>query len=326
MVNPRRLARSVIFVLALAALSAASVSAAFGQFTITSNGLYPSAVDPGGSAIATLNLQPTPNSGFDSPVSLSCAVTPADADVNCAVSPPTQIPPANGPSLTVTTVGAAPGLYSILVTGTSGATVVTLSLDLTIVDVTQDYTLSALPTTASPSPISAGNVSTTTVTVSPIGSYSGNVTLACLSVSPVVAAAPYCSFTYPNGLSYAVVSAGTPASALLTITTFGPTPTTKLRTPRMLYALWLVVPGFTLAGLGGAGNRRKRILGLFLLLAVGSSLLLMPSCGSSNNTNNPTGQNTPNNSYVFTLTGADQNGTGPDNSTTSPATVSLVVN
>ena len=229
------------------------------------------------------------------------------------------------PSLTVSSGAAAPGLYAVTVTGVSGTTTVPLTLYLTIVDVSEDYTLSVLPTTATPSPVTAGNQATTTVTVTPIGSYSGNVTLACLAVTPVVAAAPYCSFTYANGQNYAAVTGGTAATATLTIITFGPLPTTKVRSPRIFYALWLAIPGLALAGAGARRSRRRKLMGLLLLTAVASGLLLMPACGSGNTTNNPTGQNTPTNTYTFTLTGADQNGVAPSNTSTSAATVTLAV-
>jgi hypothetical protein len=216
-------------------------------------------------------------------------------------------------------------LYSVTVTGSNGSTSQSVSLSLNVVNVTEGYTLSVLPTTATPSPVTAGNVATTTVTVSPIGSYSGHqVTLACLSVTPVVAAAPVCSFNPPT----VSVTNGPAPTSTLTITTLGPKPTTRVRTRRIFYALWLLVPGLALVGVGRGKNRRKNLVGLFFLLAVGSSLMLMPACNSStsNNTNNPSGQTTPKNTYTFTLTGADENGAAPGNTTTSPATVSLTVN
>jgi hypothetical protein len=67
-------------------------------------------------------------------------------------------------------------------------------------------------------------------------------------------------------------------------------------------------------------------------MAVAGGLLLMPACGSTR-TNSPNGEITPKNTYTFTLTGADQNGAAPANSTTCPTgqtcdtvTVTLAVN
>jgi len=182
--------------------------------------------------------------------------------------------------------------------------------------------------------VTAGNISTTLVTVSPIANYSGMVTLACLSITPAVAAAPYCTFTATSPSSSlpagtVQVTAGVPATATLTITTLGPIPSTRLRTRRIFYALWLLVPGLALVGVRTTGAREKNLMGALLLMAVAAGVLLMPACGSQNLprliTNAPNGQVTPKNTYTFTLTGADQKGAAPSNATSSPATVTLVV-
>jgi hypothetical protein len=341
MVNPRQVVRPLVFAVLLSMFSAASVSVAYGQFTLTvSSPFSPSAVDPGGTAIATLDLEPN---GSSNPVTLTCVVTASNQQTislpTCDPSPTSPITPPARPSLTVTTATVSPnppvppGSYTMTVTGTDGSTSQTIALSLTIVDITEDYTLSVLPTTATPSPVHAGATATTVVTVTPIGSYSGHqVTLACLSVSPAVTSAPICSFTPTNATMPGPVQVtGGPATATLTITTLGPMPTTRLRTPRIFYALWLLVPGLALAGVSRGGNR-KRLMGTLLLTAVASGLLFTPACGHTNNTNNPNGQTTPNNTYTFTLTGADENGAGPGNSTTctggvncGAATVTLTV-
>jgi hypothetical protein len=344
MVNPRQVVRPLVFALLLSMFSAASVSVAYGQFTLSvSSPFSPPEVDPGGTAIATLDIEPN---GSSNPVTLTCVVTASNQQTislpACDPSPSSPITPPAKPSLTVTTSAVPPnppvppGSYTMTVTGTDGTTSQTVTLSLTIVDITEDYTLSVLPTTATPSPVAAGASATTVVTVTPIGSYSGHqVTLACLSVSPVTTAAPVCSFTPTNGTAPGPVqvTAGVPATATLTITTLGPIPTTQLRTPRIFYALWLLVPGLALLGAGRSGNRRRRLLGLLLLTAIASGLLLTPACGSTNNTNNPNGETTPNNTYTFTLTGADENGNGPGNTITctpgvicGAATVTLTVN
>jgi hypothetical protein len=340
MVNPRQVVRRVVFVLLLSLFSAASVSVAYGQFTLSvSSPLAPPFVDPGGSSIATLDLEPN---GDSNPITLTCVVTtqiqqPVDPPT-CNPSPLTPITPPAKPSLTINTLNSTSfGLYNIAVTGTSASSSQTITLSLTVVNVTQDYTLSVLPTTASPSPVPAGQTATTIVTVTPIGSYSGHmVTLACLSVNPVVVAAPVCTFTPTNATAPGPVQVlqGQPSTATLTITTLGPLPTTaRLRTPRVFYALLLLLPALSLVGIGGTRNRRKNLMGMLLLMAVASGVLLMPACNSTNNTNNPTGVTTPNNTYTFTLSGADENGAAPSNGTTcttgttcDAATVTLAVN
>jgi len=323
MLSFRQVVRALVFALLLSLFSTTSV--AYGQqFTLTvSSPLSPSAVDPGGSSVATLNIAV---GSSNSPVSfdtIPCSVTPVQPAGTplCALSPGSATPPAQA-FLTVSTISATPpGLYTITVTGNNGSASQAVTLTLNVVNVTQDYSLSVSPVTATPSPVPAGSVATTVVTVTPIASYTGSVTLACLSVTPVVAFAPYCSF---NPATVEVTANSAPQPSTLTITTLGPIPVTSLRDRRISYALWLLVPGLALAGVG-AGARGKNLLGAFLLMAVAGGLLLMPAC-STTKTNSPNGEITPKNTYTFTLTGADQNGAAPSNATTSQATVTLVVN
>jgi hypothetical protein len=327
MFNARKIVRASLLVLFLSLLSAASVSLAHGQtFTMSIPlGLNRPAVDPGGSAIATIDL--TSTGGFNSPVALTCIISSGPATTSpplCPISPLTTTPPGSA-SLTITTTNAtAVGLYNFTVTGTSGSIIQTLSLSLSVQPLSEDYTLSASPVTAVPNPVTAGGVASTTVSISPIGSYSGHqVTLACLSVTPVVPAGPSCSFAPTTGSGPVPVTAGTPATATLTITTYGPTPTTSLRTTRMFYA-FLLLPGLAFLGARGP-NRSKKLMGILFLLTI-ASILLLPACGSSTPTNSPTGLTTPKNTYTFTLTGTDENGATPSNATTAEATVSVTVN
>ena len=298
------------------------------QFTLTvSSALSPSAVDPGSSSTAILNIAGVGT--FDNPVSfdtIPCTVTPVQPSGTplCAVSPGSVTPPGQA-FLTITTVGGTsggtpPGLYTITVTGTSGTSSQALTLTLNVVNVTEDYTLQVSPTIATPSPVPAGSIATAIVTVFPVVGYTGSVTLACLSVTPVVAAAPYCTFNPPT----VMVTSGIAPTSTLTITTLGPLPVTRLRNRQLVYALLLLVPGLVFVGLSGA--RRKNLLGALLLIAMAGGLFLVPACGSNRATNSPNGEITPKNTYTFTLTGADQTGAAPSNATTSQATVTLTVN
>ncbi len=334
MVNFRQVVRAVVFALLLSLFSAASVSLAYGQqFTLTvSSPLSPSAVDPGGSSVATLNIAV---GSSNSPVSFDttpCTVTPVQPAGTpvCAVSPDSATPPAQAFLTISTSSGTPPGLYTITVTGSNGSASQAVTLTLNVVNVTEDYSLSVSPVTATPSPVPAGSVATTVVTVTPIASYTGSVTLACLSVTPVVAFAPFCSF---NPATVAVTANSAPQPSTLTITTLGPIPLTSLRDRRIFYALWLLVPGLALVGVGATGARGRKLLGAFLLMAVAGGLLLMPACGSNTKTNSPNGEITPKNTYTFTLTAVDQNGAAPANSTICPTgqtcntvTVTLAVN
>jgi hypothetical protein len=325
--------RPIVFALFLLAFAAGSANLAYGQFTLTiSSPLYPPAVDPNQPATATLSVQPN---GSSAPVTLTCVVTttiqsPVDLPT-CNPSPTTVTPPAQ-PSLTIdTSSGTSFGLYNFTITGTSGSFTQSLTVTLTVLNVSEDYTIAVLPTTASPSPVSAGSTATAIVTISAIGSYSGHqVTLSCLSVTPVVEAAPVCSFN-PQPVS---VTSGPAPTSTLTITTFGPAPTTRLKTPRIFYAIWFLIPGLgvVVASFGAGTNRKKRLMGLLLLWAIAVGIVMMPACGSSTSTNSPSGVDTPKNSYSFTLTGADENGAPPGNSgtcttgtTCGQATVTLTV-
>ncbi|MFZ0869029.1 MAG: hypothetical protein WA424_06540 [Candidatus Sulfotelmatobacter sp.] len=332
MVNSRLPVRPMILASLLFLLSAASVPLAYGQqFSLSVSALHPAiGVDPGGSATATIDLEPVGT--FDEAVSLSCVVTSNQFTTNlpqCLVSPGSAIPPADGPSLTITTTGGtgadatAAGTYQVTVTGTGGSTTQSVALYLSVADLTEDYTLSVSPTTAIPSPLPAGSAATTTVTVLPIGDYSGQVTLACLSVFPIVTASPYCAFDPPT----VSISSSTGATSTLTIGTFGRATTTRLWNPRVFYAFWLVVPGLALVGVRRPRSLGKKPLAVFFLMLVAGSLLLLPACGGDVGSRALNGQITPNNTYTFTLTGADTNGAAPSNvpPNADVATVTLAV-
>jgi hypothetical protein len=329
MFNTRQVLRAAVSAVVLCLFIAAHVTFAQAQnFTLTPSGFAPSAgVDPGGQATATIALNST--TGFAGSVSFTCAVTSAQVTTDL----PTCLPPSPNPaipnsivSLTVTTIGAtAAGQYTVTVTGTSGSEVEIATLFLNVVNVPQDYTLTiSLP--VSPGTVTAGDGAQATISVTPIASYTGTVTLSCLSISPVVTAAPICAFS-PTSVK---VTNGSAPTSVLTISTYGPTgTTTELWTPRVFYAFWLTLPGLGLMITCGGCGRRRKCLGMLLLMALAGSLLFLPSCGTPNPTlNNPNDYTTPKNTYTLGLTGVDANGEGPSNasSTTAQATVTLTVN
>lgn len=338
--NPRHLARTILYCLLFAAASEAFVPAALAQsFTLTPSFISPpnGTVNVGGTAVGSLTVAST--GGFDSTVNLACTVSSNTVTANlpaCVISPVSVTPSptvSDTASITITTCGGVTstctgptptGVYTIAITGTSGSIIVNAALSLNVVGATaEDYALAVLPTTATPSPINPGNSATTTVTVSGIGSYSGTVTVACLSVEPAVEAEPYCTFNPPT---VTVPSGGPAPTTTLTITTLGPTPTVTevFHLPRAFYAMFLAFPGIVIMGAAGSRKRRTRFVAFILLVSAAASLALLPAC-SQNNTNNAQGLTTPKNTYTFTLTATDSNGNGPANST-SPATVTLTVN
>jgi hypothetical protein len=325
MVNFRHVPRALVLLSLL--FSLAVISQAQAAFTLSAAQLQPTSVDPGGSATSILTLTTGP--GFTGAVSFTCIVTSAQVTTDlpaCAVSPLSETA-SSLPSLTITTSGSTlPGSYQVLVTGTDSSIPLTASvtLELNVADLAEDYTITIYPTTAIPSPIVAGDIATTTVTVAPIGGYTGTVTLSCLSVTPVVTGSPVCSFTPSPTVK---VTPGTPPTTTLTLTTFttvnNPPSSSIIRShPHVFYAVWLLLPSLVFVGWGTTGKRRRKFLGMFLLMAIAAGLFLLPACGG--NSNNAANQITPNNTYTFTLTGSDQKGLGP--SSTSTATVMLEVN
>ena len=332
MLNSRQVSRTILFGLLLcifAAVHAPLAAAQTQNFTLSASSFSPPAgVDPGGTATAVITLSSSDN--YTGSVALTCAVTSSESTTTlpvCLISPSDATPGAT-PSLTVTTVGAAPGTYTVAVTGTSpGSDTETVTLYLNVVDVPQDYTLT-VSTAISPGTVTAGDGAQAIVTVTPIASYIGEVTLSCLSVTPITTAAPFCAFNPPT----VDVSNGTAPTAVLTVSTYGTLQNqANLSMPRVFYALWLAIPGLGLVGIGVSEGSRKKLLGLLLLVGVAVGLLILPSCNSTNtlsNSNNSNGLVTPNNTYTITLTGVDKNGVSPSNTTTSTsqATVTLTVN
>jgi hypothetical protein len=325
--------RAIVFAAVLSLFGAASVSAAYGQFTLTPPAaLQPSAVTGGESAVGQIML-----GGSSGPVTLSCAVTVnqvVTTAMTCYVSPSTATPDATL-SLTVTAasstgVPSPAGQYAITVTGTDGVTPQTTApLFLNVVNVQEFYTIS-VSQAINPSTVSPGGTATAIITITPIGSYSGNVALSCQSVTPTVTAAPICSFLSTADPTSSVVAVnGAAATATLSIATFGSQQNqARVVFPkRIFYALWLGLPGLALAGIGAAGKHRRQLFGLLLLMALAAGVMVLPSCGGTRTIqNNNSGLTTPKNSYTVTLTGVDQNGNSPSNSTTDLATVSLTVN
>ena len=336
MLNFRQVIHAIVFALLLSLFAAAHMPLAAAQnFTLTASAFTPAAgVDPGSQATAVITVStPAPPNNYTGSVALTCTVQgpPPPVLLPVCTPSPTSVTPDATPSITVTTAGVSAGQYPVTVTGTAGsATPQSVTLYLNVVDVPQAYTLT-VSTAISPGTVSAGFGANATVTVTPIASYTGDVTLSCLSITPPVKAAPFCSFKNASNTGPTVsVSSGVPATATLTISTYGILQNQgEVAIPRIFYALWLAVPGLALAGIGAGGRCRKTLLGLFLLLVLATSILVLPSCGSTHTiSNNSNGLVTPKNTYMVTLTGVDANGISPSNTTTTTtaATVSLTVN
>lgn len=301
--------------LALLALSGLQASAQ-ADFTLQAADFHPLAIDPGQDTTSQITLGPP--GGAPESVNLSCSVTSAQTVPPgfCLISPATVQPP-GGAIATINAGTAAAGIYTITITGTgatTGEVVTSQPLNVTILQVAPGFTIT-VQTTMAPSSIPAGTQSQGVVNVNPVNGYvspsGGGVTLACATISPLVTIPPICSFSYPKGMTSLPVNGAT-ASSTITIGTFGPVPEASVARPRYFYAVWLPLPMLALAGLGASRGRKKvkawSLLALFLLIG---ACLFLPACASTTNapqTGTPNGV-TPANTYTFTISGIDSNGT-----------------
>jgi hypothetical protein len=150
-----------------------------------------------------------------------------------------------------------------------------------------------------------GIAPTATITVGSVNGFNSAVTLAC-SVAPVVASGPTCGFS-ANSVTPAANGSGT---STLTVTTTASA--ALLQRPAgghlsgVLFATLVPLFGITLlgAGLGSAGARRRKLIGLLMLGMLLMGLLLMPACSSSSNNGGGGGNTgTPAGTYTITVTG-----------------------
>lgn len=152
-----------------------------------------------------------------------------------------------------------------------------------------DFSLTVSPSNASVP--TAGDTATYQVQLTPHPVYGTNISLGCTGLPT----ASSCNFT-----SNPVTLQG-PGSSTLNITTTARPVTTASASwlTRHFYAIWLMVPGVTLLGLG-SGARRRRVAGFFLLCATFVLLLLLPAC-SGKTTQAPV-SGTPPGNYTITVT------------------------
>jgi uncharacterized repeat protein (TIGR01451 family) len=162
------------------------------------------------------------------------------------------------------------------------------------------YSVSIGPTALT---VQAGLPAQYAVTVAPTqGVFGANVSLSC-SALPTGAVCNFANTTVAlNGASS--------ASTVLNLTTTAQPETTVTSAPwrRSLYALWLMVPGMALLGMGAGGKRRgwqvgkktSRLLGLLALSVLFALVLLQPSCSSGRT--QPAVSGTPSGTYPLTIT------------------------
>ncbi len=324
-------------VLCLFAIFLTLPAAAQADFTLTANPFLPDAIAPGGTTAS--NVSVVTNAGFSGSITFTCTVTapvqlPPEDIPACAVSPASVTASGSATATITSTTSTSTIGYTVTITGTDGSGSQSQDLQLTVLSVTPQFTITVQSAIA-PSSVTAGSGAVGTISINPLDGYmtpsNGYITLYCASMTPLVTISPVCTFTYPAGQKGLVVTGNTPASSTLTVTTFGPVITGATIGHRHFYALWLSVPILGLVGLGAAfgGKKHRKALGVLSLFVLTGALLLIPACSNTNSstTTTPNGI-TPANTYSFTIVGVDTNGVVSSNtgSTTSAGpTVSLTV-
>jgi hypothetical protein len=218
----------------------------------------------------------------------TCSV-PTGVNVACII-PTLQA----GSTVTVgmTVTPSTAGTASILATVTNSNNISSKNTTTAAFTAT-DYSISITPSSQT---VVAGNTASYSVFVNPSLTYGANVSLTCASL-PVGAS---CGFT-PATLAFN--GAGSQSSTLnLTTTARPPTTVSSNGWSSPFYALWLMVPGGALFGLGGGKRRRGKLLGLFLLWMMFALIVLLPACSKSKE--QPVVTGTPAGSYPLQVTAA----------------------
>ena len=156
-----------------------------------------------------------------------------------------------------------------------------------------DYSMQISPNNNSV-PI-AGDTAVYQIQLTPHPIYGSNVSLSCSGLP----AATTCAFS-PTTVT---MPSSSGASSVLSIgTTARPIVTTSIHSlTRHFYAMWLIVPGLALLGLGvSADGRRRRAFWMLLLSALFAMTLLLPACTST--TTQPPVSGTPSGTYNITVT------------------------
>jgi uncharacterized repeat protein (TIGR01451 family) len=218
----------------------------------------------------------------------TCSV-PTGVNVACII-PTLQAGSTSTVAMTVTPSTAGAGQILATVTNSNN---ISTNNTATAAFTATDYSISITPSSQT---VVAGNTATYSVFVNPSLVYGANVSLTCASL-PVGAS---CGFT-PSTLTFN--GAGSQSSTLnLTTTARPPTTVSSNGWSSPFYALWLMVPGVALFGLGSGKRRRSKLLGLFLLWMMFALVVLLPACSKAKQ--QPVVTGTPAGSYPLQVTAA----------------------
>jgi hypothetical protein len=195
-------------------------------------------------------------------------------------------------TVTVTLTPTGPGILgnsgTVIVAGSSFTSSASTSVTV------NSYTLSVQPPSVT---VAAGNTATYTATVTPQGNYTASISLSCPSGLPSGTGSGCTFSTNPITLS-----GSSPSSVQISITTTARTSTTAaLRHTGPYYALFLPIGGLTLfgLGLGGKYTKRRRLIGLLMVLLLVGLVAMQPACSHSSSTTVNAG--TPAGTYAVTM-------------------------
>jgi hypothetical protein len=154
-----------------------------------------------------------------------------------------------------------------------------------------DFSLKVNPSNASVA--AAGLTATYQILLQPSPVYASSISLACTGLPQ----GSTCNFTTNpvnlQGPGASTLNIPTTARAIVT-------PAASLLT-RHFYALWFLVPGLALLGVGAGSDRHRRHLaGIFFLCVTFAMLLLLPAC--SHSTTQAPVSGTPPGIYTITVT------------------------
>lgn len=265
------------------------------DFSISASPFSPASVNPGGSATSTIMVSAI--NGFEASVALTCSVSPASANSPTCGFNFGSVTPGTPSTLTVVSLAATPGdIYTVTVTGTSGADVHAATVKLTV----NGFLISA----TTPGAVNPGTSANSTVTLTALNGYNLPVKLIC-SVTGTGSPLPACSAT--SFSANPVTPTGAGAQTTLTITT---TPPAKAMVRRAsVFPVWYAAMGLSLFGicLVASGPRRKNLCAVTLWSFVLSALFFLASCSGSNGPGACTA--TPNAPTALAASGTTSTGT-----------------